>query len=1200
MSVREFDEGLSADDEPALYKRLYGLACKAKDAESSASLSIYAEQYLRSFCDNRGSDTRRRWIGVTFLRMIQAAPTVLQQLKLSLPRVGGILLRPEEAEDIKIVAGLIIRKALAHSIPWNSCWPSGKGPDNFVDFPRGEVDKWMQRYQEFLDSLAKLHPTSSAADPAILYAVALIASDGYKMSHSTHILVLIQNGAIICTTTNQSIQELDFVDIPLRNVKGIELKPATLYDSQSRGTKHEAYNVVFKLSANTWTYQVNTVDKAGAELAMLFATREDAQECMNCVQEAIAVSKAERNVGSSQTLNISEQEDEEDIRNVMRSTLPSEPPTTEAHGSSQKDAIHITSSVSDSSEDYMDDEAAHTPTTLDGVPQAMSERDASPALQQPASRPPETGMMKAKPIGPKPKVSAKSRFYVENTGDEEDALVALVPKTKLSSNAGRNSVNEEHVESPKPHQAAQKHSLGSVSKSSPRKPLQAATLSVQNVQQNVTSGAGPKPSTLPKVSKPSGPASRMKKTAVSGDIFDVPSDDESQKKLLRATRKSMRKVDYREVNDEHSESGSNVVQSSASPAPAKRGRPPRKAKPAAKPAVKKVKDPKARVSKASASQPIPSSKHSIVSKLAKSMPASVDTSKSTKLKPLVKKQPKAAKQSKSSSPEPTDPAVKPPTDDFDVVMSDDAHHEDTGEPPAQNTIAKAESVVANGSPKQTQKPTILPKQVLKDEHTPEPKLKSPTGKKRPASSSPPSTPNVKRMRTMPPTSSPSFRGDKMGIERPAMFSNQPKVLEDPSSPCDNTKRWGKITPSPRQSIGTLLISMNDVEEDGPVRAPDVWKTEKVLGSFAAAQLSPAKGYTPLGHQTERPHSGGSSSTEVLSSNSKPLPASPHAESMAVSGLADSGDVEMQKMIGDLVTARSDPFKGRAKAATSSFTRRLTEESTGNDDPQVLDISPVKAKDVLGSQKPSIYVKAAARVDRNSKVKLLPTQTCLAQPKYPSNVSSRPNPRSSQTSPSLRQVGGEAIPAFPAFTQDSAVNRQQQAIEARQNPVINEQQDLGMGEETTLVADDDELPVATNASPMYFRSSPPPGSPSSSHSSTSAELEPDEEPSSSIPTDQAEEMEWETALEPHQRSIHDELIRISKRVTRHVVGNETVISDIVETYDQDGKHLLERVVERNTSEFEGLFQEAGEKKKKMKYALSKMANNLKKRQNRLAA
>jgi hypothetical protein len=80
----------------------------------------------------------------------------------------------------------------------------------------------------------------------------------------------------------------------------------------------------------------------------------------------------------------------------------------------------------------------------------------------------------------------------------------------------------------------------------------------------------------------------------------------------------------------------------------------------------------------------------------------------------------------------------------------------------------------------------------------------------------------------------------------------------------------------------------------------------------------------LGHTT--------ADAEILSSNTKKVPDSPHAESTAISGHADQEEVHREKHRADLETAKSDPFQRRGSKMPTTFLRKLTGESSGSLDP----------------------------------------------------------------------------------------------------------------------------------------------------------------------------------------------------------------------------------------------------------------------------
>jgi predicted ArsR family transcriptional regulator len=76
------------------------------------------------------------------------------------------------------------------------------------------------------------------------------------------------------------------------------------------------------------------------------------------------------------------------------------------------------------------------------------------------------------------------------------------------------------------------------------------------------------------------------------------------------------------------------------------------------------------------------------------------------------------------------------------------------------------------------------------------------------------------------------------------------------------------------------------------------------------------------------------------------------------------------------------------------------------------------------------------------------------------------------------------------------------------------------------------------------------------------------------------MEWEASLQPHQRSLHDSLMRVSKRVLRHVVDNETAVTDIADVYETDGEQVLQEVLARQNGACAELWRDMGAKKKKL--------------------
>jgi hypothetical protein len=320
-----------------------------------------------------------------------------------------------------------------------------------------------------------------------------------------------------------------------------------------------------------------------------------------------------------------------------------------------------------------------------------------------------------------------------------------------------------------------------------------------------------------------------------------------------------------------------------------------------------------------------------------------------------------------------------------------------------------------------------------------------------------------------------------------------------------------------------------------------------------------KSVTPLNHLIRRTSLGQISNPEVLSSNSKPLPAAPDAESMAISGHTYAECVKTEQKVGEAETARNDPFKGRVEMQEQNeFARRLIKELKDSRNGQsMLRMSHQKIK------------KAGVPIGVDLPVK-------HRQAKYLATRTLHENTGSTQ---------------IHLHMDKSVVDDPQQAVERTQVQVVNHGNNEHAVNGGTQVAlnsralkdpsiNQDSITLARNTSP-------------SSHSSTSAEVQDGQERGPSSSEERAEDLEWENSLQPHQRAIGDQLICISRRLLRHIVDNETAVRGVSETYHMDGNHLLQNFHKQHGSEPETVLDKIKEKKLSMKSEFHDLARQLSK-------
>jgi hypothetical protein len=358
-------------------------------------------------------------------------------------------------------------------------------------------------------------------------------------------------------------------------------------------------------------------------------------------------------------------------------------------------------------------------------------------------------------------------------------------------------------------------------------------------------------------------------------------------------------------------------------------------------------------------------------------------------------------------------------------------------------------------------------------------------------------------------------------------------------------------------------------------------------------------------------------TQILSSNSKPVPASPHAESTAISGHADCDDVDLEKRQGEVQTAKLDPFQQRRGGQkTTPFIRRLTGDDSAGNESALLKASPhadmFRTEAIISPDTEDLPVKATRQ--------LSPREVFASQsPKFKRKAvegsgDSHSTPRKRPNLSNIQHVSAHTDHSSALAQGPTPVREKKVAIcaetlvlaasqQAIDNSMISEhaveaQNEPDMDFEATLVNDDDsneQLPRSRSIPPNFPSSSP---GASSSHSSTSAEAESSPQPS--LPTSEAEELEWEASLQPHQRSLHDMLMRVSNRVLRHVVDSETAVTDVAEMYENDGEHVLEDILQRQDRKYDELWDDMGVKKALLKKEMEKSTKALAKERQRISA
>ncbi|KAI4679128.1 uncharacterized protein J4E88_006421 [Alternaria novae-zelandiae] len=286
MTSISFEAALKLPDNDASNLRLYKLV-SARDF-SSSSLSSVAQDYLSSFCDPGLSIIRRRWIGIALAGMLEM-PAVATHIGASTKRLrnlGAIILSETEQEQIKIIAGIIIRQALEQGIEYSRFWSTGKVGHSAPNFPLEADAEWTQKFQGFLDILSDLALARPTSEPSVMYLVSLFATDGFKWreSSATFPIALIEAGVLTIIAPDEHLKDCQFVDIPVEHILNTRSEPSKLHNSQAQLTEHEPWDLIMTLTSEPWSYRLDSTQRIATNLSLMFKHSGDALEWESCIK----------------------------------------------------------------------------------------------------------------------------------------------------------------------------------------------------------------------------------------------------------------------------------------------------------------------------------------------------------------------------------------------------------------------------------------------------------------------------------------------------------------------------------------------------------------------------------------------------------------------------------------------------------------------------------------------------------------------------------------------------------------------------------------------------------------------------------------------------------------------------------------------------------------------------------------------------
>jgi hypothetical protein len=1169
MACLAFATALTESDNNALHSRLHKLIA-AGDYSGDALPSI-AQDYLRAFCNTQLSYLRRRWIGIALAGMMNASIEVVEHLRVveqQLQALGNIILSNTEREETKVVAGFVMRQALLQHVDFSSFWTSDNVKNSALNFPKAADPNWMGKFQSFLDTLCDLALANPITDPFVGYPVSVVASDVFHWAAVDDgvPIAIIENELLTILMPDASMRAIQSLDVPVAHIQSTKTRHASLHDSQSRSTKHEACELVLMLNKSSWGYRLNASTCTGTELIILFKQSEDAKECELVIRELQNSCGKSVNYATASDVRLSSPPPQTSIISKQHQVTEAFIPNVRSH------LQHVASRSSS-----IKTSRRRQPVRLHVEPEHSSTKDEDNEMQSRHLTPePVPTQEENEPSDRTPNHQPKNKHQLTKQTQTQNGVVATQPTEHIRP------VRE--LETTKMAQKPAQTQTVPTSKGTRK--AQSETCTVKTRANKVRACAKSTQASNEQEDLPSCRTSASGSPSPEHAILDqttcstgkLPKASQALKQM--ASQEPRRQQDIFDIPNEHHKRSTTRKQS----------------------ALETSSDAESNLSIKVKKSTVPTRAYS-----------SIDSGRPTRSK-------QKAEDDDEFVPGKSKPVKKGTTKRKSVPNATTSNRRAKKNTKAeQNVNADGALVLNRSTPSKAKVQQSHHEEVTNQVQSQQGRLKG-LGKPRPSSiaSRTPLIGGLLGSQQPSPATQPTFK-------KPALPS---RPLHLPS------------TPPRRQSLPTVSAARPHT----PIGQQRPSKTSVPLISSSPP---------PYDFTDEDQAGPQNMDAEILSSNSKPVPASPHAESTAISGHADRDDVDLERRNGDVQTARLDPFSQRRREGQKAtpFIRRLTGDDLVDDRPLPIkalshanpfvieasdssDIEDLRAK--YTSKLPSL-----PRVDVGERSSVTVGKAMVWQPlevvhaeivevshqedkgrstpisqslkrKAIENVEDDGDCDGTRKKPTTvvtlhaspeRSSAQKAVPVreveIPTVELDSIYTAPQQAIDDTQTEhAVELQDDFDMNGNTLINNGSEEQLPTFKATPIHFRSSPPvPGTPSS-HSSTSAESEPS--PTPPLPPSDAEEMEWEASLQPHQRALHDSLMRVSKRVLRHVVDNESAVTDIADVFESDGEHLLQDVLQRQNAACDELWQDMHTKKKKLQKDLETSARALARERKRISA
>ncbi|KAJ9634601.1 hypothetical protein H2199_008884 [Coniosporium tulheliwenetii] len=280
--AREVDSLLAKSDQTScrgVYDLLKSLSKEKDVAVQQAVCSTIARRLVDYFVSSDKPQAMRRWVGLLLERCVSLlrGDDVRRMSTIYGAAIGKIV--EEEREDLRLVAGKIIRTIALAGIAWT------------------------ESFQDFVDDLHEKTQHKSSSDSELFYAMGIRTAEDLTYSNDNGPILLIVDRGITLIVPESPARLAQFIDIPLQHVTSISIRRTQVNTDSGHATDLAQNELMLGLSSEPWSYLLNAAEERADEIAIAMRDADVAAQAVAAIKSQ--QTPASQKVSTSQTLDVS-------------------------------------------------------------------------------------------------------------------------------------------------------------------------------------------------------------------------------------------------------------------------------------------------------------------------------------------------------------------------------------------------------------------------------------------------------------------------------------------------------------------------------------------------------------------------------------------------------------------------------------------------------------------------------------------------------------------------------------------------------------------------------------------------------------------------------------------------------------------------------------------------------------------------------